>query len=180
MRFLLSLVFAAALVVPETGFSAGDNLPKPPKPTNTTKTCKGNRVWDDNKGRCVRPKKSSLNDDQLYGAVRELAYAGRYEDAQSVLSAMPDQADDRVLTYWGFTHRKLGNLELANVFYERAISRNPDNLLARSYMGQGFVAEGRTEDAIAQWREIRARGGEGSWPEQSLREAIRSGFTYGY
>jgi len=112
--------------------------------------------------------------------VRELAYAGRYLDAQGVLRAMPDQTDDRVLTYWGFTHRKLGNLELANAFYEDAIARNPDNILARSYMGQGFVAEGRVDDAIAQWREIKARGGADSWAEVSLRDAIRTGITYSY
>ena len=113
-------------------------------------------------------------------AVRELAYAGRNQDAQGVLEAMPDQDTDLVLTYWGFTHRKLGNLELARVFYEDAISQNPGNLLARSYMGQGFVTEGKTEDAIAQWREIKARGGEGTWAEVSLRDAIRTGLTYNY
>ena len=66
------------------------------------------------------------------------------------------------------------------MFYEQAIAANPDNMLARSYMAQGFVAEGRTDEAIAQWREIKARGGEGSWAEASLRKAIRTGMTYSY
>ena len=98
----------------------------------------------------------------------------------AVPTPIADQSDDRVLTYWGFTHRKLGHTELANAFYLKALAKNPDNLLARSYMGQGFVAEGRVDDAIAQWREIRARGGEGTWAEASLRESIRSGITYSY
>ena len=65
-------------------------------------------------------------------------------------------------------------------FYQNAIDTNPDNILARSYMGQGFVSEGRTDLAIEQWREIKARGGEGTWAEASLREAIRTGLTYSY
>jgi len=176
MRFLLPLILA----IPGFAFAAGDDDDATPTTTPTTKTCKGIKVWDADKKRCVNPQGSELETDTLQDAVRELAYAGRYLDAQGVLRAMPDQTDDRVLTYWGFTHRKLGNLELANAFYEDAIARNPDNILARSYMGQGFVAEGRVDDAIAQWREIKARGGADSWAEVSLRDAIRTGITYSY
>ena len=121
---------------------------------------------------------SELNDDLLYDAVRELAYAGRYLDAQGVMDAMADQASDRVLTYRGFTARKLGDLSLANVHYEMAISLNPDNIAARSYMGQGFVEAGDKVAALMQLREIQARGGQGTWAEVSLRQAIETGTIY--
>ncbi len=177
MRYL---VLAAALTLPLPAFSAGGDSPTPPTPSDTTKTCNGKRVWDEAKGRCVRPKQSSLNQDGLYDAARELAYAGRNEDAQAVLSAMADQGDARVLTYWGFTHRKLGNRALAQAFYDQAIAQDPNNLLARSYMGQGFVEEGQFGLALAEWKEIRARGGEGTWPETSLRQALETGATTSY
>ena len=131
-------------------------------------------------GKCVKPNKSNFTDDQLYDAARELAYDGQFEHAQDVLRVMSDQSQDRVLTYWGFTYRNLGELELANLYYQQAIEANPDNILARSYMGQGYVAEGKTDLAIQQWREITARGGQGSWAETSLRQAIRTGLTYSY
>ncbi len=166
--------FAFATVVHAAG---GDS--NPPKPTNTTKKCLFGRVYDEAAGRCVKPNKSNFTEDQLYDAVRELAYDGQYENAQGILRVM-DQTDDRVLTYWGFTYRKMGELELANTFYENAITANPDNILARSYMAQGFVSEGKTDLAIEQWREIKARGGEGTWAEVSLREAIQTGLTYSY
>lgn len=178
-RILTVCLLASGLVVPTLTHAAGDDN-FAPKPSETTKSCKGVKVWSEKKKRCVKPKKSSLNDDGLYKAVRELAYAGRIQDAQGVLRAMSDQSDDRVLTYWGFTHRKLGNLELANMFYERAIETNPNNILARSYMGQGLVAEGRTQEAIAQWREIIARGGKDTWAETSLRTALETGMTFNY
>ncbi len=174
MRLLLPLL----IVIPGLAIAASDD--PPPKPTNTTKSCKGVQVWDPATQTCVQPKDASLDGDILYDAARELAYAGRFDDAQGVLAAISDQTDDRVLTYWGFTHRKIGNLELANMFYEQAIRQNPDNILARSYMGQGFVAEGRMDEAIAQWHEIKDRAGSGTWAETSLRAAIRTGMTYNY
>ena len=177
MRFL---ALAAALTLPVAALAASGNDWNPPKPTETTKTCKGKRVWDEQKKRCVRPRKSSLNQEQLLGAARELAYAGRQEDAQAVLSAMADQQESLVLTYWGFTHRKLGNLELAQAYYDQALARDPDNILARSYMGQGLVQQGKYGAALIQWKEIRARGGDGTWAEASLRSALETGASYSY
>lgn len=185
MRIVILLLmilpgFAFAAGSGGSGDSGGTTWTNPPKTTKTSKLCEGVQVWDVKTKSCVDPKKSGLDQDILMQAVRELAYAGRLEDAQGVLRLMADQDDDLVLTYWGFTSRKLGKADLARVYYDRAIARNPDNILARSYLGQGLVGEGRVEEAIAQWQEIRARGGVGSWAEASLREAIRTGQTYNY
>lgn len=188
MRFVFSAILCLTMGASGAAFAAGSdgNAPstdstKPPKATKTTKTCFFGRVYDPNLKKCVKPQKdSSLDPDTLYRAVRELAYFGRLDDAQSVLAIMPDQNDDRVLTYWGFTHRKLGNRDLADAYYERALAVNPDNILARSYMGQGFVESGDINAAVDQWQEIMERGGEGSWAEVSLRDAIRTGVTYSY
>lgn len=182
----MRLVFLLLMILPGFAFAAGGDdsggstWTNPPKTTKTTKDCRGIKVWDDKTKKCVNPRDSHLDQDTLIGAVRELAYAGRIKDAQGVLLAMQDQDDDLVLTYWGFTNRKLGKGDLARVYYTRAITRNPDNILARSYMGQGLVTEGRVGEARAQLREIRARGGAGTWAETSLSEAIRTGTTYNY
>lgn len=183
MRFFILILFALpgfAFAAGSGGTTSGSTWTNPPATTKTTKTCKGVKIWDEKTEKCVRPKQSSLTPDELMRAVRELAYAGRSEDAQGVLRAIPDQNDDLVLTYWGFTNRKLGKADLARIYYARAINQNPDNILARSYMGQGLIAEGRVDEAIEQWREIQARGGLGSWAEVSLRTAIRTGMTFNY
>ncbi|WP_170368654.1 tetratricopeptide repeat protein [Ruegeria arenilitoris] len=179
MRLLMATALALQTFAFAPAVSAAGGDSSPPKPTNTTKKCLFGRVYDEAAGRCVKPNKTNFSEEQLYQAVRELAYDGQFENAQDVLRVM-DQDDDRVLTYWGFTYRKMGEAELANTYYQRAIETNPDNILARSYMGQGYVTEGKTELAITQWREIKARGGEGTWAEASLREAIRTGLTYSY
>lgn len=176
----VALPVTLALALSAPAYAAGGGSSAAPKPTKTSEDCKGVRVWDEKKKRCVRPKKSSLDDTGLYQAVRELAYAGRYLDAQGVLEAMSDQTDDRVLTYKGFTNRKLGNIEVAMVFYQKAIDKNPDNILARSYMGQGMLDQGDKTGAIAQLREIQTRGGAGTWAEASLAKAIKTGATYSH
>lgn len=195
----LTAALALPLALPSTGFAAGSEDEAKPQETETTQDCfdekqwdpeikkyvrfsaKVNGVWDASIKKCVRPDKTShLDSDTLYDAVRELAYAGRYGEAIQVLDNMPDQASDQVLTYRGFTARKLGDVALANVYYQQAIDTNPDNILARSYMGQGFVASGDKVAAIGQLREIQARGGAGSWAETSLRSSIETGTTYNY
>ena len=169
----------ALLSLPVMAQAAGDDTKKP-KPSDATKTCLGKRVVDPQTGKCVKAEKSSMNDQQLLETARELAYLERFEDAQAVLAAHSDQLDDRVLTYWGFTNRRLGREELANDFYRQAIALNPDNFLARSYMAQGFVESGLYAQALSEWKEIRARGGEGTWAEVSLRQAIETGVTVNY
>ena len=198
---LRTLVLTTALLLPAGVFAAGeddDNSSKP-KATETTQNCfkarqwdpetnkfvrfsePVNGVWDADIRKCVRPDKTSyLDNDTLYRAVRELAYAGRYQEAIQVLDQMPDQASDEVMTYRGFTARKMGKAAEAEAYYRQAIAINPDNILARSYMGQGYVTAGDTVAALQQLREIEARGGKGTWAEASLRSAIESGTTYNY
>jgi tetratricopeptide (TPR) repeat protein len=177
---VLLMIFPGFANAAGSGGDGGSTWTNPPATTETTKNCRGVKVWDAKTKKCVAPKESSLDQEMLMQAVRELAYAGRIEDAQGVLRVMDDQNSDLVLTYWGFTSRKLGKADLARNYYNKAIANNPDNILARSYMGQGFVSEGRIEEATEQLTEINARGGEGTWAEASLRKAIRTGTTFDY
>ena len=65
MRTLLILL----MCLPGYSFAASGGDKGVPKPTQTTKSCWGVRVWDEKEKRCVRPKESSLDTDGLYGAV---------------------------------------------------------------------------------------------------------------
>ena len=176
-----SLILAATLATaPAIVFAAGSDSTSPPTPTDTTKTCTNGMVWDADSKACVEPTDSSLNDTDRMKAVRELAYAGRLGDAERVLDAMADPSADGMLTYRGFTARMAGRTEEAYDWYAKAIDANPDNLLARSYLGQAHVASGQIELARAELSEIRQRGGRSTWPEVSLRLAIESGRGYSY
>lgn len=177
MRFALT---SAALLFPAALFAAGSDDSTPPTQTNTTTQCETGTIWDANAQACVAIKESRLPADALFQAARELAYEGRYDDARLTLAQMNEGQSDRVLTYLGFTARKQGQLDQAMGFYEQALALNPDNLGARSYMGQAFVETGMLDLAAAQLSEIRIRGGRGSWPEISLRLAIENGQGFAY
>lgn len=175
-----TLLLAIALSIPSAAFAAGSSNDSPPEKTKTSMKCKDGKVWDKETKKCLDAKSDLLSDDIRYSAVRELAYAGRYAQVQTVLAAMSDQADTRVLTYYGFTNRKSGNVELGMSYYKKALAVDPNNLLARSYMGQGLVESGDKLGAKLQLEEIRNRGGQGRWPEVALARTIESGIGYNY
>lgn len=171
-------ILALAFVFPVAALAVDNDTP--PEPTPTTTVCTGGMVWDHDKGQCVEVEGSGLDDDALYEAAREFAYAGQYENALTALRAMKNQREDRVLTYMGFTLRRSGDRDQGMGYYRAALEANPDNLLARAYLGQAFVELGDLDGARVQLAEIRARGGRDGWPERALLEAIETGRSFRY
>ena len=165
-RGLISIALATTLASPLSAAGSGSSEPKP-----KTVTCTKGNVFSES---------SSLTDEDRIEELRALAYAGRTSEAQALLATLSDQTSDQALTYWGFTHRKLGNVNAGLIFYDKALKQNPNNLLARSYLGQAHVEAGRLDLARLQLQEIRDRGGDGRWPEVALSEAIRTGTTFNY
>jgi tetratricopeptide (TPR) repeat protein len=167
---LLALAATASLAFAGSAFAAGgDSDASQPK-------CKDGQTYDEASKKCV-DKTGQLN-DTIYNAAREYAYAGKYDDALKMLKRAKNQNDTRILTYYGFTNRKLGNVDVAFDYYNRAISADANNLLARSYMGQGLVQQGKLEEARAQLVEIRDRGGKDTYAYDALYQALKSGSTY--
>lgn len=164
-----------ALIAPAAAFAVGSDDSTPATPTQTTKDCSDGMVWDETTKACVAPKDSRLDDDTRYRAAREFAHGGQFNHALDALEAMDEGRTDRVLTYLGFVHRKMGDRDLGMAFYAAALEQNPDNLLARSYRGQAYMVQGNTVAARAELSEIRKRGGRGSWPETALRLALETG-----
>lgn len=177
MRLLPALILAA---FPAVAFAAGSDDSEPPKPSETTTKCEGAQVFDDKLKKCVDPQSGALDNDALYGAVRELAWSGRYDDAMVVLSAMTEGETDRVMTYKGFILRKSGHVEEGVAAYEAALALNPGNILTHSYYGQLLVEMNEMEAARAHLQAIRDHGGTGTWAEIALAKAIDTGLTYSF
>ena len=175
MRMILAATLALA---PHLALAAGSDDSEPPTPTETTTECEKGTVWDEKTKTCIKADDQSLNDDQRFGAVRELAYAARYDEAMAVLAAMTEGETSRVMTYQGFLLRQTGRIEEGIAAYERAIAMDPGNILARSYYGQLLVQMDELAMAEDQLTQIRASGGTGTWAETALATAIKTGVTY--
>lgn len=168
------------VLTPVAAFAVTDPGDAPPTPTETTQDCSDGQIWDNESQSCVTPQDARLDDDVRYKAAREFAWAGQYQDALGALAAMSETDSDRVLTYRGFVARKGGDFEQGRAFYQAALDKNPDNLLARAYLGMGYVEQGDLTAARRQLEEIRLRGGGDSWPETALADAITHGALSSY
>ncbi len=172
MRNTTFLTVAITFALSAAAQSAGGGSDTPPTTTRTTTECSDGQIYDDDAKACVDADKQSFNDDDRYDAVRELAYAGAYDRAEAVIASADRPDDARFLNYQGFIQRKQGNMKDALDFYAAALAKDPDYLLARSYMGQGLAASGDTDGARAQLREIVARGGRDTWAYASLKLSL--------
>jgi predicted Zn-dependent protease len=177
MRMILTAVLA---LTPQLALAVSSDDSAPPTPTETTTDCAKGEVWDEKTKACIKAEEQSLNDDQRYGAVRELAYVGRHDEALAILATMTEGETTRVLTYQGFLLRQTGKIEDGIAAYERAIAMAPGNILARSYYGQLLVQMNEMQMAQLQLAAIRMHGGGGTWAEQSLATAIETGVTTTY
>jgi tetratricopeptide (TPR) repeat protein len=175
MKFI-PLVTATLVGISVAGgaFAAGSGSPKA-----TEKSCKKKgKVLDEKTKKCVEASRGMFSDDVLYVSARDMAYAGYFENAINLLQLAENQDDPRILNYLGFSNRKLGRTAIAMEYYARALEINPDYILARSYMGQGMVADGNMDGAKVQLAEIRDRGHADSWAYVMLENAIQTTVTY--
>lgn len=122
---------------------------------------------------CSRVKADLLPDSELYQQGRLLAKQGEYEWAITVLSSVKDQNDPAVLNYLGYSNRKAGRLDIAITYYAKALAIDPNYVLAREYLGEGYVAAGRLDLAQIQLDEIGTRAGKDSEEYIDLARAMK-------
>lgn len=168
LAVIVALAAGAIFALPSVGRAAGGG-----GDTTPTQSCPQGKVWSASKGKCVKIS-SSLDDEELYDQGRRLAANGRYEHAIEVLSAVSNRNDPRVLNYLGYSHRKLGRLDTGIRYYAKALAINPDFVLAREYLGEGYVAKGDMAKAREQLHEIEKRCGTACEEYIELAEAITS------
>src|SRR5262245_38734149 len=143
VAFRMALAASILLGAAASAFAIGSESDEtsPPTRSQTTTECQDGKVWDQEKKECVDPKKSSFNDDKLYEAGREFAYAGQYENAITVLRLAKNQNDPRILNYLGYANRKAGRMDLGMSYYRKALNVDENFILARFYMGQALIEQ---------------------------------------
>ena len=144
--FPLCITALLAFTIPAlaAGDGGNDNGASP-----ASQDCKQGEVWSKAKKKCVKASSGVLPDEELYEQGRTLAKEGRYDWALQVLAAIGNQNDPRVLNYTGYSHRKAGRLDIGISYYRKALEIDPNFVLAREYLGEGYVAAGRVDLALS-------------------------------
>ena len=165
--FVTAGILLGSVAASVPSYAAGDGGSS----STVTPTCKKKHVWDKRKRKCVAAKRSSnLDDENLYEAARDLAYAKRYDEALTVLHLASNKRDPRILNYLGYATRKSGDVKKGLAYYQAAIDLNPDYTLARSYMGEAYLQLGDLASAKEQLRQIKLRC-KGACPEYAALES---------
>jgi tetratricopeptide (TPR) repeat protein len=168
-----ALLLAAGL---SPAFAAGGSADtsKTTTPPKAVLNCKKGEVIKKvaSKETCVKVKAGILPDEDLYQQGRLIAKSGHYDWALDVLASIENQNDPRVLNYTGYSNRKAGRIDVGITYYRKALAIDPNFILAREYLGEGYVAAGRIDLAMAELNEIKTRAGVSTEEYKDLSEAI--------
>ena len=159
-RKVLRLLAAASLVSLVPAAARADFDSPKPRVDCTLKKNKNNAA--------CRPHRSDATDDEIYNAAYWKARTGEFAQALAILKLAKNQDDPRILNETGYSTRKLGNVDQALVFYRRALTINPDFVVARSYLGEAFLSKGDLAAANSELMEIEKRCGTGCTPYANL------------
>jgi tetratricopeptide (TPR) repeat protein len=168
-------LFAVQALAAGSGSSGGTTPPASPKKMLCKKGegIKTSMVNGKSVQKCVKAKIGMLTDDELYDQGRLLAKEdGEYDWALTLFDLVQNKQDPKVLNYMGYSNRKAGRLETGIAFYQKALAIDPNFVLAREYLGEGYVVAGRIDLAMVQLDEIKTRAGVDSEEYKDLLEAI--------
>lgn len=170
MMKLMTAAFVATFALSAAAFAAGEGGDSDASPAG--KDCKKGEIWDKSKKKCMKKQSGIIPDEDLYQQGRALAKQGHYDWAIEVLALVQNQNDPRVMNYTGYSHRKAGRLEIGITYYNKALAIDPNFVLAREYLGEGYVAAGRKDLAQLQLNEIANRCGTTCEEYKDLAAAI--------
>lgn len=158
----LSVWTAAALFTVSLGvanvMAAPDAEPTPPK--SDSKGKKGGKKFDESFREGYRAAYAAIYDrGDFAGGIAQLQALGR-----------DDRAD--VANLIGYANRKLGNYDVAQVWYERALKADPTHVRTWQYYGLWQLERGNREQAQYHLTRIASLCGKGCAEYRSLAEAL--------
>lgn len=136
-----------------------------------TPSCKSGTVWNENTHQCERKSASKMDDKSLYAEGRDLALAGRYQQALTTLGAVRSP-DSMTYTMIGYSWRKMGDYGKAQAFYNRALAVDPNNVNTHEYLGEAYAEQHMPDLAKAELEKIKSLAGTDSEQYRDLANAI--------
>jgi len=121
------------------------------------------------------PAASAPSTQQLvasFGSARALILSGKYEAAIAAFKALGYDDHPDVASSIGFAYAKLGNLNEARTWYNKALAADPNHLATWSNSGALYVAQGDVAKARGDLERIKALCGGATCREYQELEAL--------
>ena len=175
MKLLMLAIVSTALVTAPVikAYASGDSSPSAP--------ASDSKSSDTKKGSTSKKKsnKSSSLDDSRFVAGYHTAYTTIYDhheyaSAIDQLKALGHDDNAAVANLIGYSYRKLGNYQLAQVWYERALKADPNHVKTWQYYGLWQLEQGNREQAEYHLQKIAQLAGKDSSEYRSLEAALES------
>jgi tetratricopeptide (TPR) repeat protein len=158
---ILSLTLAAAPVVTVV-YAAPDNDPPPPpdksKKKKSSEVRPGNEETAFSKG--YRAAYATIYDRQDYASAIEQLKALGHNDSAAVANLI------------GYSYRKLGDYQVSQIWYQRALQADPNHVKTWQYYGLWQVEQGNRDQAQYHLNRIAALAGTSSEEYRSLAAAL--------
>jgi tetratricopeptide (TPR) repeat protein len=124
-----------------------------------------------------KPGKQSLFDDPLFAKGYREAYSTIYDrqdysGAIEQLKALGHDDFANVANLIGYSYRKLGDYELSQVWYERALKADPNHVLTWQYYGLWQIERGNRDQALYHLSRIASICGTDCAEYRSLAAAL--------
>jgi predicted Zn-dependent protease len=166
IRILTLAIFTMALVaapVVTRAYAAPDNDPPPPS------SDKGKKK----KSSEVRPGTENSAFAKSYRAAYATIYdRNDYAAAIAQLKALGHDDSAAVANLIGYSHRKLGDYKVSQIWYERALKADPNHVKTWQYYGLWQVEQGNRDSAQYHLNRIAALAGTDSEEYRSLAAAL--------
>ena len=157
---VLSLTLAAAPIVTVV-YAAPDNDPPPPDKSKKKKSSE------------ARPGIEQTAFADGYRAAYATIYDRHdYTSAITQLKALGRDDSAAVANLIGYSYRKLGNYQLSQVWYERALKSDPDHVKTWQYYGLWQVEQGNRDQAQYHLNRLAQLTGTSSEEYRSLAAAL--------
>jgi tetratricopeptide (TPR) repeat protein len=167
IRFLTLAMFAMAVVAAPLvtkAYAAPDNDAPPPSSTKS-------------KAKKKTSESQPSIEDAAFSSGYRAAYATIYDRndyaaAIEQLKALGHDDSAAVANLIGYSYRKLGDYQLSQIWYQRALKADPDHVKTWQYYGLWQVEQGNRDQAQYHLSRIAALAGTNSEEYRSLAAAL--------
>jgi tetratricopeptide (TPR) repeat protein len=123
-------------------------------------------------------KKTEQEFIEGYRAARQLVLEGKYEEGITAFMALGRDDHPDVANYIGYANRKLGNYDLAKVWYEKALASDPNHVRTWQYYGMWQLEQGNMLKAADFLETIRLICGTECKEYQDLKAGMEGKISY--